>query len=76
MMEIDPIGDLLEMDMYTVVEVSEAAVVRMHASDNRYGDCDCDLLGFIYFHIILLIYTNFKLLLINLKFCFISFLLI
>ena len=35
-------GDLLEADAYTVVKVSEAAAVRMHASDQRYRDCDCD----------------------------------
>ena len=40
MMEVDPMGDLLEADAYTVVEVSEAVVVRMHASDQRYRDCD------------------------------------
>ena len=25
-----------------MVEVLEAAAVRMHASDQRYRDCDCD----------------------------------
>ena len=42
MMEVDPTGDLLEADTYTVVEVSEAVVVRMHSSDPKYWDCDCD----------------------------------
>ena len=41
-MEIDPTGDLLEADAYIMVEVSEAAVVRMHASVQRYQDCYCD----------------------------------
>ena len=36
MMEVDPMGDLLEADAYTVVEVLEAAAMRMHASDQRY----------------------------------------
>ena len=31
---------LLEVDMYTMVQVSEAAVVRTHASDQRYQCCD------------------------------------
>ena len=35
-------GDLLEVDMYTLVEVSEAVAVRMHSSDLKYQDCDCD----------------------------------
>ena len=32
---------LLEAGMYTVVEVSDAAIVRTHASDQRYQYCDC-----------------------------------
>ena len=35
-------GALLEVDTYTVVEVSEAVVVRTHSSDPKYRDCDCD----------------------------------
>ena len=35
-------GDLLEVDAYTVVEVSEAVAVRMHSSYPKYRDCDCD----------------------------------
>ena len=31
--ELDPIGDLLEADVYTVVEISEAAAVRTHANN-------------------------------------------
>ena len=42
MTKVDPMGDLLEVDAYTVVEVLEAAVVRMHASNQRYWYCDCD----------------------------------
>ena len=42
MMAVDPTGDLLEADAYTVVEVLEAAAVRMHASDPKYRYCDCD----------------------------------
>ena len=34
-------GDLLEVDAYTMVKVSEAVVVRMHSSDPKYRDCDC-----------------------------------
>ena len=34
--------DLLEADAYTVVEVSEAVAARMHSSDMKYQDCDCD----------------------------------
>ena len=32
---------LLEVDIYTVVEVSDAVMVRTHASDQRYRYCDC-----------------------------------
>ena len=32
---------LLEAGMYTAVEVSDAAMVRTHASDQRYQYCDC-----------------------------------
>ena len=39
---MDPTGDLLEADAYTVVEVLEAAVVSTHSSDLKYRDCDCD----------------------------------
>ena len=35
-------GALLEVDIYAVVEVLEAVVVRMHSSDPKYRDCDCD----------------------------------
>ena len=35
-------GDLLEVDTYTVVKVSEDMVVRTHSSDPKYRDCDCD----------------------------------
>ena len=42
MMKVDPMGALLEVGVYTVVEVSEAGAVRMHASDQRYWYCDCD----------------------------------
>ena len=35
-------GALLEVGMYTVVEVSEVAVVKTHASDQRYRYCDFD----------------------------------
>ena len=41
-MEVDPTGDLLEVDVYTVVEVLEAAVVRIHSSDPKYQDCCCN----------------------------------
>ena len=41
MMEVDPTGALLEVGLYTVVEVSEAAAVRTHASNQRYQCCDC-----------------------------------
>ena len=34
-------GALLEVDMYALVEVSEAVVVRMHSSDPKYRDCCC-----------------------------------
>ena len=34
-------GDLLEADIYTVVEVLEA-VVRTHSNDPKYRDCCCD----------------------------------
>ena len=42
MVEVDPTGALLEADAYTVVEVSEAVVVRMHANVQRYHNCYCD----------------------------------
>ena len=44
MMEVEviPTWALLEVDTYTVVEVLEAAVVRMHSSDLKYQDCCCD----------------------------------
>ena len=32
---------LLEAGMYTAVEASDAAMVRTHASDQRYRYCDC-----------------------------------
>ena len=35
-------GALSEADVHIVVEVSEAAVVRMHANVQRYRDCYCD----------------------------------
>ena len=35
-------GALLEADAYTVVEVLEAVVVRMHSSYWKYRDCCCD----------------------------------
>ena len=41
MMEVDPTVALLEAGMYTVVEVLDAAMVRTHASDQRYLYCDC-----------------------------------
>ena len=41
-MRVDPTGDLLEVDAYTVVEVSKAAAVRIYSSDLKYRDCDCD----------------------------------
>ena len=41
MMEVDPTVALLEVGMYTAVEVSDAAIVRTHASDQRYQYCDC-----------------------------------
>ena len=41
-MEGDPIGDLLEVDAYMVVEVLDAAAVRMHSSDPKYRDCCCN----------------------------------
>ena len=34
--------DLLEADMYIVVEILESEVVRMHANVKRYRDCCCD----------------------------------
>ena len=42
MMEVDPTVALLEAGMYTVVEVSEAAAVRPHASNYRYRYCYYD----------------------------------
>ena len=41
MMEVDPTVALLEAGMYTVVEVSDATMIRTHASDQRYQYCDC-----------------------------------
>ena len=41
-MEVDPTGDLLEADTYTVVGVSEAVAVRKHSNDPKYQDCCCD----------------------------------
>ena len=41
MMEVDPTVALLEAGMYTEVEVSDAAIVRTHASAQRYQYCDC-----------------------------------
>ena len=41
MMEVDPTVALLEAGMYTAVDVSDAATVRTHASDQRYQYCDC-----------------------------------
>ena len=35
-------GDLLEADAYTVVEVLEFPVVRTHSNNPRYQYCDCD----------------------------------
>ena len=35
-------GDLLEVHMYTVVELSEAAAVWTYSSDLKYQNCDCD----------------------------------
>ena len=40
-MEVDPTGALSEVDVYTVVEVSDVTVVRTHASDQRYQYCYC-----------------------------------
>ena len=40
--EVVPTGALLEADAYIVVEVLEAAVVRMHSSDLKYRDCNYD----------------------------------
>ena len=42
MVEVVPTGALLEVGVYTLVEVLEAAVVRPHASNWRYQDCYCD----------------------------------
>ena len=42
MVEVNPSGALLESDIYIVVEVSEAVVVRTHSNDLKYRDCDCD----------------------------------
>ena len=42
MLEVDPMGDLLEADMYTVVEVPDAAVVWACTNDPKYQDCYCD----------------------------------
>ena len=39
---MDPTGDLLPADAYTVVEVLEAVAGRPHASNPRYQYCDCD----------------------------------
>ena len=36
MMEVDPMVALLEAGMYTAVEVSDAAIVRTYASEQRY----------------------------------------
>ena len=41
MMELNPTVALLEASMYTVVEVSDAAMVRTHASDQRYQCYNC-----------------------------------
>ena len=41
MMEVDPTVALLEAGIYTAVEVSDAAVVRTHASEQRYQYCYC-----------------------------------
>ena len=41
MMEVDPMGAQLEVDVYTVVEVSDVTAVRTHASDQRYRYCYC-----------------------------------
>ena len=41
MMEVDPTVALLEAGMYTVVEVSDATMIRTHACDQRYQYCDC-----------------------------------
>ena len=41
MMEVDPTVALLEAGMYTAVEVSDAVMLRTHASDQRYLYCDC-----------------------------------
>ena len=38
---MDPIGDLMEADAYTVVDELAAAAVRMHANNLRYQYCDC-----------------------------------
>ena len=40
--EIIPMGALLEVDPYTVVEVWKSEVVRMHSNVQRYWDCCCD----------------------------------
>ena len=40
--EVVPMGSLLEAGVYTVVGVLEAAAVRPHASNYRYQDCCCD----------------------------------
>ena len=42
-MEVDPTGDLLEADIYTVVQVLYAVVIKTHANVQNYQDCDCDL---------------------------------
>ena len=39
---MNPTGDLLEVDAYTVEEVPDAAVVQAHANDLKYRYCYCD----------------------------------
>ena len=41
MMEVDPTMALLEAGMYTTGKVLDSAMVRTHASDQRYQYCDC-----------------------------------
>ena len=41
MMEVDPTVALLKVGMYTTVEVSDAVMVKTHASDQRYQYCNC-----------------------------------